>query len=101
MNISLTNLTKQISVWNMASYNIYEAKTHLSALIEKVCAGEDVVIAKAGKPVARLTLVSQAGGDRKRFRNSFGANHGDWGIADAFLDQPLHKDEQRAFGMID
>jgi prevent-host-death family protein len=34
--------------------NIYEAKTHLSRLVERVAAGEEVVIAKAGKPVARL-----------------------------------------------
>jgi prevent-host-death family protein len=34
--------------------NIHEAKTHLSRLIERVAAGEEIVIAKAGKPVARL-----------------------------------------------
>lgn len=34
--------------------NIYDAKTHLSKLIEQVLAGKDVVIAKAGKPVAKL-----------------------------------------------
>ncbi|MCX6615207.1 MAG: type II toxin-antitoxin system Phd/YefM family antitoxin [Acidobacteria bacterium] len=35
--------------------NIHEAKTHLSRLLERVVAGELVIIAKAGKPVARLT----------------------------------------------
>ena len=34
--------------------NIHEAKTHLSRLIERVSAGEEIVIAKAGRPVARL-----------------------------------------------
>jgi prevent-host-death family protein len=34
--------------------NISEAKAQLSALIEKVLAGEEVIIGKAGKPVARL-----------------------------------------------
>lgn len=34
--------------------NISDAKTHLSALIEKVVAGEEVIIGKAGKPVAKL-----------------------------------------------
>ena len=34
--------------------NIYEAKTRLSELIDRAAAGEEVVIAKAGKPVARL-----------------------------------------------
>ncbi len=35
--------------------NVHEAKTHLSRLLEAVEAGEEVVIARAGKPVARLT----------------------------------------------
>jgi len=34
--------------------NIHEAKTHLSRLIEQAVAGEDVVIAKAGRPLVRL-----------------------------------------------
>ncbi len=34
--------------------NVHEAKTHLSRLLEAVEQGEDVVIARAGKPVARL-----------------------------------------------
>lgn len=38
----------------MLTENIYAAKTHLSRLIEKVLDGEDVVIAKAGKPLVRL-----------------------------------------------
>ena len=36
------------------SFNVLEAKTHLSRLIERVEAGEEVVIARAGRPVARL-----------------------------------------------
>ncbi len=38
----------------MTTINIHDAKTHFSRLIERASAGEDVVIAKAGKPVARL-----------------------------------------------
>ena len=34
--------------------NVHEAKTHLSRLLERVEAGEEVVIARAGRPVARL-----------------------------------------------
>lgn len=34
--------------------NIYEAKTHLSRLLVRVSGGEEIVIAKAGRPVARL-----------------------------------------------
>ena len=34
--------------------NLYEAKTQLSKLVERAAAGEEIVIAKAGKPIARL-----------------------------------------------
>jgi prevent-host-death family protein len=35
--------------------NIHEAKTHLSRILERVAHGESIVIARAGRPVARLT----------------------------------------------
>jgi prevent-host-death family protein len=38
----------------VAQVNIHEAKTHLSRLVERAAAGEEIVIAKAGKPAARL-----------------------------------------------
>jgi prevent-host-death family protein len=38
----------------MAVFNIHEAKTHFSKLLERVLNGEEVIIAKAGKPVARI-----------------------------------------------
>jgi prevent-host-death family protein len=41
----------------MAQVNIHDAKTHLSRLLERVAAGEEIVIAKAGKPVARLSPI--------------------------------------------
>ena len=40
--------------------NVHEAKTHLSRLLERVMGGEEVVIAKAGKPVAILTQIAPA-----------------------------------------
>jgi prevent-host-death family protein len=42
----------------MAVFNIHEAKTHFSKLLERVMQGEEVVIAKAGKPVARILPVT-------------------------------------------
>ena len=39
----------------MSTVNIYEAKTQLSKLVERAAAGKDVIIARGGKPVARLT----------------------------------------------
>jgi prevent-host-death family protein len=41
----------------MTIFNIHEAKTHFSKLIERVLNGEEVIIAKAGKPVARILPV--------------------------------------------
>jgi len=41
----------------MAIVNIYEAKTQLSRLVERAAAGTDVIIARGGKPVARLTCL--------------------------------------------
>jgi prevent-host-death family protein len=38
----------------MRTVNIHAAKTHLSRLVDEVAAGEEIVIAKAGKPLARL-----------------------------------------------
>lgn len=40
-----------------ATVNVHEAKTHLSRLIDRAFAGEDIVIAKAGKPRVRLVKV--------------------------------------------
>lgn len=41
--------------------NIHEAKTHFSKLIERVAAGEEIIIGKAGKPVAKLVPVKPPG----------------------------------------
>jgi len=50
--------------------NLYEAKTRLSSLVERAAKGEEIIIAKAGKPMARL-LAMQEKGDPLR---SFGQN---------------------------
>lgn len=44
--------------------NIHEAKTHFSRLLQRVAAGEEVIIARAGVPVAKLTAIGPAGGTR-------------------------------------
>jgi len=41
----------------MRQVNIHEAKTHLSRLVEEAAGGEEIIIAKAGKPAARLVAV--------------------------------------------
>lgn len=45
--------------------NIHEAKTHLSRIVDEVAAGAEVVIAKAGKPMARLVPLTTTTPTRK------------------------------------
>lgn len=66
--------------------NIHEAKTHLSGLLKRVAAGEDVVIARSGQPVARLIAYAD---ERKPLAPPGSmAGTGAW-IADDF-DEPVH-----------
>lgn len=51
--------------------NLYEAKTHLSELVERAAEGEEIVIAKAGKPMARLVSLPRGKGRRSA---AFGRN---------------------------
>lgn len=83
----------------MAAYNIYEAKTQLSSLIEKAMAGEEVLIAKAGKPLLRLVPLEEP--KQEYCRPGPGFARGDFKDLIAELDKPWPEDIQRAFGMID
>lgn len=47
------------------TYNVHEAKTHLSRLLQQVADGEEVVIAKDGEPVARLVAMPKKPGVRE------------------------------------
>jgi prevent-host-death family protein len=49
----------------MTAVNVHEAKTHLSRLLAQVELGEEIVIARAGRPVARLTPVTPVSGRRR------------------------------------
>lgn len=62
------------------SVNVYEAKTHLSQLLDRAAAGEEIVIARAGRPIARLVPLSDAS-SRRRIP---GAWRGKVSIADDF-----------------
>ena len=44
----------------METVNIHEAKTHLSRLVEKAAKGESFIIAKAGKPMVKVTPIEEA-----------------------------------------
>ena len=70
----------------MISVNVHEAKTHLSRLLERVAAGEEIIISKANKPMAKLTQLSKPQMDRVS-----GLDKGVIQIPDDF-DAPLPED---------
>lgn len=75
----------------MRKVNIYEAKTNLSRLVELAAAGEEIVIAKAGKPMARLSAFEEAAGPRRP-----GCLVGRFRVSEDF-DAPLPEDIVEAF----
>jgi prevent-host-death family protein len=76
----------------MTTFSVHEAKTHLSRLIEKVLAGEEVVIARNKEPVVRL--VSARPKPRKTLR--IGALKGKVTLDERFF-EPLPDDEIAAW----
>jgi prevent-host-death family protein len=83
--VATTTPTKQ-------TFNIYEAKTHLSKLVDLAASGQDIVIARNGKPVARLTTTEQP----KKRPIVYGLLEGKGWIADDF-DDPLPEEIQKYF----
>ncbi len=69
--------------------NVHEAKTQFSKLLEKAHAGQEIIVAKAGKPYARLVPLAPEPAKRQpgRLRGKIG---------DAFF-EPLPEDELRAW----
>lgn len=72
--------------------SLYEAKTSLSALVERAAQGEEIVIAKSGKPKARLVPLD----DTRPLRRP-GRGRGAWTVRDDF-EAPLPADIRAAFG---
>lgn len=70
----------------MRTINIHEAETHLSRLVEEVAAGEEIIIAKAGRPMARLVPLENAPKKRR-----LGLLKGQLKVPDDF-DTPLPDD---------
>lgn len=75
----------------MGPVGVHQAKTHLSRLLERVAAGEEVVIAKGGTPVARLVPIDHPLKDRLP-----GLDKGKGEIADDF-DAQLPEELLRSF----
>lgn len=76
----------------MRTVNVHEAKTHLSRLLEAVEAGEEVLIARAGRPVARLGPLRGVAPPRR-----LGVLAGRFAVPDDW-DAPLPADVLDAFG---
>ncbi len=72
--------------------NIHEAKTHLSRLLSKVALGEEVIIAKAGLPVARLVPVE------KKEQRVLGEDRAVFEVPEDF-DDPLPTEVLSDFGL--
>lgn len=74
-----------------STVGVHEAKTHLSRLLERVRAGEEITIERRGEPIARLTRVEPA------THPMFGTDRGHVVIGEDF-DAPLPDDLADAFG---
>ncbi|MDE0350928.1 MAG: type II toxin-antitoxin system Phd/YefM family antitoxin [Gammaproteobacteria bacterium] len=73
----------------MHQASVHETKTHLSRLLNEVLAGEDVIITRSGKPVARIVPIEES-------RPLFGVDAGRFRVPDDF-DAPLDEATLRAF----
>ena len=65
----------------METVNIHQAKTHLSRLIEKAAKGEPFIIAKAGKPIVKVTAIEET---PKKAVQRIGFMEGEFQIPDDF-----------------
>ena len=74
----------------MVTVNVHHAKTHLSRLLVQVEAGEEVIIARNGNPVARLVSC------KKRRKRKPGSMAGHFTVPDSFFD-PLPEEELAAW----
>src|SRR3954454_152522 len=72
-------------------YNLYEAKTSLSRLVDRAASGEEIILSKAGKPLAKLVPFRPSPGPRKP-----GGGEGRIRIAEDF-DAPLPAELQESF----
>ena len=75
----------------MQKDNVHHAKTHFSRLLARVAAGEEIIIAKAGKPVARLSPIAEGNAGRV-----LGRDRGLFEVPEDF-DDPLPLDVREGF----
>jgi prevent-host-death family protein len=80
----------------MKQVNLYEAKTDLSALVEEAAAGEEIVIAKHGKPKAKLVPLTGKKDELPKPQFGFWDHYG-WKLPDNF-DDPDPEIEEMFYG---
>jgi len=79
----------------MQTFNIHEAKTHLSRLVEMAAKGEPFIIAKAGKPMVKVSAIEEPEQPKKR---RFGFMAGEIKIPDDFDDMGAAEIEEMFYG---
>ncbi|MHB1021756.1 MAG: type II toxin-antitoxin system Phd/YefM family antitoxin [Acidobacteriaceae bacterium] len=77
--------------------NIYDAKAKFSELVERAAAGEEIIIAKAGRPKARLVPLKPAG--QKLKPRKFGQNYLGVTYISPDFDAPMTDEELAEWGM--
>jgi len=93
----LTCLAKEVVVSGESApqFNIHEAKTHLSRIIERVERGEEIIISRAGHPVAKLIPLTRA-----VHRTGRGSLRGKLVLTDGWDAQDVNEDIARDFGLV-
>ena len=87
--LDLTRLDQLGYPFSMSeSVNVYEAKTHLSQLLDRAAAGEEIIIARSGRPIARLVALDEPSSRRR----TPGGWHGKVSIAPDFDELPVEID---------
>ena len=79
----------------MATYTVHAAKTNLSKLLERVEAGEEIIIARGKKAVARLVPIGVPNHIRRL--RAFGILKGKLELPDSFFFDPLPEEELKAW----
>lgn len=77
--------------------NIHEAKTHLSKLLERVESGEEIIIARSGKPVARLCRLGNKKGKKVKRKPGFAKGLIPEAYVDRLFDPALDKEIEDLF----
>jgi len=80
----------------MQTYNIHDAKTQLSRLVEQAANGEPFIIAKAGKPMVKVVCLDEPDPQPKKFKSRLGFLEGMYEVPEDF-DTMFQKEIEEMF----